>query len=63
MISTSHENLPQYDNLDPGASSESDIKLKKAESDAYTEIFDSASGQTFQQIDDTVLALANGASK
>tara|TARA_R110000796_G_scaffold251268_1_gene382256 strand:+ start:423 stop:2483 length:2061 start_codon:yes stop_codon:yes gene_type:complete len=34
-------------------------KLKKAESDAYTEIFDSASGQTFQQIDDTVLALAN----
>ena len=34
-------------------------KLKKAESDAYTEIFDSVSGQTFQQIDDTVLALAN----
>ena len=34
-------------------------KLKKAESDAYTEIFDSASGKTFQQIDDTVLALAN----
>ncbi len=34
-------------------------KLKASESAAYTKIFDGAAGQTFKEIDDTVLALAN----
>jgi len=33
-------------------------KLKKAESDAYTEIYDAFAGQTFKEIDDAVLSLA-----
>ena len=33
--------------------------LKKAEGEAYDRIFDGAAGQTFQEIDDAVLSLAN----
>ena len=33
-------------------------KLKKAESDAYNEIYDAFAGQTFKEIDDAVLSLA-----
>ena len=34
-------------------------KLKASESAAYTKIFESSTGQTFKEIDDVVLALAN----
>ena len=46
------------DNIFKTFSNNSD-KLKKAEGKAYDEIWESAAGQTFKEIDNTVLALAN----